>query len=102
MPDEDHAIAEMISTLGPLPKRLWDRWEKKGDFFLPNGSWKKDTNCAHAPWSRPLGERLGLMGRQSEFGADEIVALENLLRGMLNYEPSQRITAKETCVGVDA
>lgn len=49
MPDEDHAIAEMISTLGPLPNKWGDSWQKKGDFFLPDGSWKKDTYHAHAP-----------------------------------------------------
>lgn len=55
MPDEDHVIVEMISTLGSLPKRWWGHWQKKADFFLQDGSWKADTHRAHAPWSRPLG-----------------------------------------------
>lgn len=100
MPDEDHAIAEMVSTLGPLPEQWWDRWQKKGDFFLPDGSWKKekDTHRAHAPWSRPLSERLGLMGRTGEFGAGEMVAVEKLLGGTLTYEPALRISAKKALV----
>ena len=94
MPDEDHVIAEMISTLSNLPQRWWDRWEKKADFFLQDGSWNSDTHRAHAPWSRPLSERLGLMGREGEFGPDEMASLEKMLRAMLAYEPDQRITAK--------
>ncbi|KAH8690296.1 hypothetical protein BGW36DRAFT_441201 [Talaromyces proteolyticus] len=27
MSDQDHVIAEMISALGPLPKRWWDKWQ---------------------------------------------------------------------------
>lgn len=77
MPDEDHAVAEM-----------------KMDFFLDDGSWRSDTRRAHAPWSRPLTERMGLMGREGEFGPDEIACLEKLLRRMLTYEPTERITSK--------
>ncbi|KAL2869725.1 kinase-like protein [Aspergillus lucknowensis] len=78
MPDEDHTVAEM---------------EKKTDFFLEDGSWRTDTHRAHAPWSRSLRERLKLMGREGEFGSDEVACFEKLLRAMLPYEPSERITA---------
>ncbi|KZF25645.1 protein kinase [Xylona heveae TC161] len=63
MPDEDDVVAEMISTLGPLPERWWDRWEHKTDLFLEDGSWKTDTHRVHAPYPRPLTERLRIMGR---------------------------------------
>ncbi|OJD22938.1 hypothetical protein ACJ73_05710 [Blastomyces percursus] len=46
MPDEDHAIAEMIGTLGHFPEKWRDRWQKKGDFFLSDGSCKKDIHLA--------------------------------------------------------
>jgi hypothetical protein len=95
LPDEDHVVAEMISTLGALPARWWDKWEKKGDFFLEDGSWKVGTHRAHAPWSRSLEERLKLMGREGEFGLDEIFHFENLLRSMLAYEPTDRISAND-------
>lgn len=95
MPDEDHVIAEMVSTLGRLPEKWWDRWQKRGDFFLPDGSWKTDTHRAHAAWSRPLGERLGIMGREGEFDPSELVCLEKLLQCMLTYDPAQCATAKD-------
>ena len=97
MPDQDHVIAEMVSTLGDLPKRWWDRWEQKTDFFFEDGSWKTDTHRSHAPYSRSLTERLRIMGRGEdlttcEFSPGEMACLEKLLRAMLAYEPSKRIS----------
>lgn len=63
MPDHDHAIAEMVSTLGRLPKRWWDSWRNRKEFFLEDASWRPDTERCHAPYSRPLHERLRIMGR---------------------------------------
>lgn len=98
MPDQNHVIAEMISTLGHLPQRWWDRWQQKSEFFLEDGSWKTDTHRSHAPYSRPLAERLRIMGRGQEpstceFGVDEMACLHRLLTSMLTYEPSERITS---------
>lgn len=56
MPDKDHVLAEMVSTLGTLPKHWWDQWQMKTDFFWEDGSWKIDTHRSHAPYSRPLGK----------------------------------------------
>ncbi|OBT78089.1 hypothetical protein VF21_03119 [Pseudogymnoascus sp. 05NY08] len=97
MPDKDHMLAEMISTLGELPKRWWSLWEQKTDFFLEDGSWKKDTHRSYSPYSRPLVERLRIMGRGEnpetcEFSREEMASLETLLKQMLAYEPSERIT----------
>jgi serine/threonine protein kinase len=42
MPDQDHVIAEMISTLGMLPRQWWNKWQKKYDFFsskMARGRW---------------------------------------------------------------
>lgn len=35
------------------------------------------------------------MGRKDEFDPEELSAIEKLLGGMLAYEPSQRISAKD-------
>lgn len=99
MPDQDHVIAEMISTLGHLPQRWWDRWRQRTDFFLEDGSWKTDTDRSHAPYSRSLAERLRIMGRGEEptaceFDPKEMASLEKLLRAMLAYEPLDRITTR--------
>ena len=98
MPDQDHVLAEMVSTLGHLPKPWWDRWQQKTDFFLADGSWKTDTHRGHDPCSRPLSERLRIMGRGEspatcEFSLEEMTCLEKLLRAMMTYAPSERISA---------
>lgn len=96
MADEDHVVAEMISTLGSLPKRWWLNWTARNDYFLNVGSWKQDTTRRHAPYSRPLSERLRIMSRGEgaagdEFSSSELAMLERLLRSMLTYEPAQRV-----------
>lgn len=99
MPDEDHALAEMISALGPLPQRWWRSWPARSDYFLDNGSWNQDTTRRHDPCSRSLLERLRIMGREEgkegdAFTSRELASLEGLLRSMMVYEPTQRIDAK--------
>jgi serine/threonine-protein kinase SRPK3 len=101
MPDEDHVIAEMISTLGPLPKNWWDTWQHKSEFFNEDPSWNADSERQHAPYSRPLPERLRIMGRGEdpatcEFTPAEMESIEKLLRGMLTYDPVKRITSSAT------
>lgn len=85
MPDEDQA--EMISTLGNLPQRWWDNWQNRTDFFLEDGSWKGDTHRPHVPCSRPLGERLRLMGREGESGPDEMAVLRSCREGCWCMNP---------------
>lgn len=94
VPTEDDALVEIISALGPLPKRWWDCWKNKSIFFNDDGSWK-DNNGRHDPFSRPLSERISKMDRDKEFDLDEKLSIEKLLKGMLTYEPSERLTAKE-------
>jgi serine/threonine-protein kinase SRPK3 len=89
-PDQDHVSAEMVSTMGHLPNRWWDRWQQRTDYFLEVGSWKTDTYRSHAPYSRSLAERLRIMGRGEdpatcEFSPKETACLEKVLRAMLIF-----------------
>jgi serine/threonine-protein kinase SRPK3 len=100
VPDEDPALAEMISTLGPLPDRWWRKWSARGEFFLEDGTWKQDTTRCHAAYSRPLSERLRIMGRgaggeegEKGFSSKELAALEAFLGSLSTYERSERIAA---------
>lgn len=97
MPDKDDIIAEMVSTLGVLPRQWWDSWQARGEYFLEDGSWKTDMKRCHEPKSRPLLLRIQQMGRKNdpEFSEDEAMSLEKMLRAMLTYEPTKRARARE-------
>lgn len=102
MPDKDDIIAEMVSTLGPLPQKWWDAWLARGDFFHEDGQWKSEIERSHDSKSRPLLLRIQEMGRENdaEFSADEAVSLEKMLGSMFTYEPAKRATAGDV-VGSD-
>ena len=101
--DRDDIIGEMVSTLGPLPARWWQKWENRNEFFSEDGqSWAHDYCRISTPVSRPLHQRIWEMGRgetpetcEWNVKNGELAALEDLIRRMLSYEPSQRITAAE-------
>ena len=94
MPDTDDIIAEMISCLGLPPDQWWRSWQAKDEFFLEDGSWKTDMKRSREPKSRPLLLRIEQMGRQddTDFSENERVMLEEMLRAMLQYDPSKRAT----------
>lgn len=91
-PNEDDMVADMINILGPLPRRWWDRWEKRGELFLDNRSMRQDSLRLYLAPFRPLSERICSMGRY-EFSPEEMACFANLLRAMLMYGSSDHITA---------
>jgi serine/threonine-protein kinase SRPK3 len=40
--DSDDIIGGMVSTLGRLPERWWNKWPKRPEFFEADGSWAGD------------------------------------------------------------
>jgi serine/threonine protein kinase len=101
--DRDDIIAEMVNTLGMLPKRWWEKWEARGEFFEEDGSWRKGgVMRICTPKFRRLHQRMWDMGRgetpetcQWDVAGGEMRALEELLRGMMTFEPSERFTAEQ-------
>ena len=97
---KDDILAEMISTLGPLPSRWWPLWQNRPKYFTEDGSWIPELQGRLPQITRPLKERLWNMGRgrtpeQCEFSVEEMASLGKLLAAMLVYEPSERITIDE-------
>jgi serine/threonine-protein kinase SRPK3 len=90
----EKVVADMISTLGMLPMRWLDQWRKHPYY---------EINRLEASDTIPLAQRLRNMGRgntpeqleQFEFSSEEVESLEKLLKAMLRYESSERITADE-------
>jgi serine/threonine-protein kinase SRPK3 len=61
--DTDDIIGEMVSTLGRLPSRWWEKWGKRKEFFLDDGSWNPKFQRIQTPIFRSLQRRLWDMGR---------------------------------------
>ncbi|KAK3386145.1 kinase-like domain-containing protein [Podospora didyma] len=100
--DRDDIMADMVSTLGRPPARWWDKWENREEFFSSDGSWLRDIKRIYTPGSRPLIRRMWDMGRgetpeacQWDVEGGEMRALEDLLRGMLKFEPAERLSAEQ-------
>lgn len=100
--DRDDIMADMVSTLGPPPTRWWDKWENRKEFFESDGSWVRNMKRVYTPAFRPLHQRMWDMGRgethetcQWDVERGEMRALEELLRGMMAFEPAERLTAEQ-------
>ena len=100
--DRDDIIGEMVSTLGRLPARWWESWGKRGEFFEPNGEWASDYSRIGTPVFRRLRQRLWDMGRgetpetcQWDVAGGEMKDLEDFLRSMMAFEPTERPSAEQ-------
>lgn len=91
----DYVLAEIVATLGLPPPRWWDSWENRSDFIQPVGSCVRPAKRICAPDHRSLHQRMLDMGRSENFEEGEMEALEEMLGGMLKYEPAERLTAEE-------
>jgi serine/threonine protein kinase len=102
--DPDDVIREIINTLGRPPQRWWDNWAARGEVFGEDGSWKTPyLGCGrvYTPAFRRLHQRMWEMGRgetpetcQWDVEGGEMRALEDMLRGMMAFEPKERLTAE--------
>jgi hypothetical protein len=97
--DRDDILADVISTLGLPPRRWWDGWANRGEFFELDGEWRKGgISRIYEPGWRPLGRRMwDIMGRgekpegcEWDVEGGEVRALEELFRGVLAWEPGER------------
>lgn len=101
--DHDDIICEMVNTLGQLPQRWWDKWANRGEFFEYDGSWQYGgVDRILTPAFRRLHQRMWHMGRgetpetcEWDVEGGEMRALEDLLKGMLVFEPDARLTAEQ-------
>ncbi|KPM39875.1 hypothetical protein AK830_g6695 [Neonectria ditissima] len=100
--DRDDIMAEMVNSLGLPPARWWDAWENRKEFFEPDGSWVHNVRRICTPVFRRLHQRMWDMGRgetpetcQWDVERGEMRTLEELLRGMMAFEPTERLTAEQ-------
>jgi serine/threonine-protein kinase SRPK3 len=87
--------------LGKPPKRWWDMWEAKGDFFDENGEWNIKSNRASDGEHKSLKTRMSYIaeGREGSITGEKLRDLTELLEQMLRWVPDDRATAEELANG---
>ncbi|KAF8521833.1 kinase-like domain-containing protein [Gautieria morchelliformis] len=82
-------LSEMVLTLGKLPDRWWSKWEDRLEYFDENGSFIGDRTKL-PPIS---GKFLKMPSDRMEM--EELEGLEKLIRMMVSYGVTDRISAAE-------
>lgn len=94
----DEILVEMVRTLGKLPEKWWGKWDARQRYFEEDGTFKPDcADLIGEPRTVDIGERVRRLIRDTDghLGLEECFVLEQMLGGMLRYEPGDRIQAQE-------
>ncbi|EGE77728.2 CMGC/SRPK protein kinase [Blastomyces dermatitidis ATCC 18188] len=93
----DDIISQQIDVLGPIPSKWWERWDERSQFFNQDGC-PKERRDVWPPIDEAFEEGVQKYRRKrrvGEFGREETVALLELMRQMLAFQPEERPTAEE-------
>lgn len=94
-PYSDWMIKEHVDALGNLPSEWWRTWDGRGRWFTEEG-----TRISEGE-GRSLVDRFvdsiqePRRGSPTEIADDEIRALLAMFRGMLAFQPDERLSARE-------
>jgi len=95
---EDDVVCQYVDALGPMPRKWWERWEARHQFFNEDGSpkegreiWPPALDDAFEDFVQKYRRRF----ESGEFDKEESVALVDLMRRMLAFEPEKRPSAGE-------
>jgi serine/threonine protein kinase len=99
MNDDDHLL-QMISTLGPLPSTMFEKWPRRMRYFDANLNLirtdvGKSENALGAICIGATLEQRVQDNRPTSMTAEESVALVHVLRLALEYDPAKRPSATE-------
>lgn len=93
----DEITAQQVDVLGPLPRRWWEKWDARGQFFDEEGRSVQGENKspvlseAFDDWVQKYRKKMDV----GVFKEEERQAFLELVRGMLAFEPGRRLTARE-------
>ncbi|KAL1959336.1 hypothetical protein VTO42DRAFT_2523 [Malbranchea cinnamomea] len=93
----DELISQHIDVLGPMPSTWWERWEKRSQFFDPDGR-PSEGRDVWPPLDKAFEEDVQKYRRKhgrGEFDRHERAAILDLMRRMLAFRPEERPTAEE-------
>lgn len=82
-------VREMVSTLGKLPDRFWNKWEERMEYFDDEGHFIGDTKLLP-----PItGQFVKIYS--DRMSPEEVATFEELARKMVRYEPEDRLSVDE-------
>ncbi|RDA86387.1 hypothetical protein CP532_1076 [Ophiocordyceps camponoti-leonardi (nom. inval.)] len=93
----DSVVYQIISILGPLPDDLWEKWEKRTDYFYDDRTPRRGQPI-FPTLEVCFNECIQNYRQESGFGEvsnEERDDFLDLMRRMLRIEPQKRITIKE-------
>ncbi|KAF9463673.1 kinase-like domain-containing protein [Collybia nuda] len=82
-------LREMVATLGKLPDKWWTKWEDRSEYFDENGMFIVDKKIS------PAASRNFLSIPSNWMDEEELNELEIIVRKMVPYELTDRISATE-------
>lgn len=92
-PSDDWMIKEHVDALGKLPCDWWQEWSARERWFTEEA--KRKPEGAVRPLVNRFVDSIQNPQRESAMGEAEKSALLTMLRGMLTFRPSERLTAAE-------
>ncbi|KAI0424288.1 kinase domain-containing protein [Xylaria sp. FL1042] len=100
-PNEDDVLAENISALGKPPQTWWDLWNARDEFFNDQGDWTVNASRVIDGEYRSLEERVHRIKQDQKgmLGNEEAADLISMLRGMLMWQPKDRVSALYLATG---
>lgn len=93
--NRDEMISELVIALGMPPKRWWEQWSRRSEYFYENGTLRVNLHRLCMRKLPTLPEKVWYLGWGYLSSADEIEALLELVQGMLMYLPEERMTATQ-------
>lgn len=91
----DDITAEQVDTLGQLPRRWWEKWEARHEYFDESGDPNQGRQVR--TWDDRFETHIQLPRQKAdicEFDTEEKTAVMKLFRSMLSFEPERRWTAQ--------
>lgn len=93
--NRDDMIAELVIALGMSPRRWWEQWTRRDEYFYENGALRVDLHRLSMRKLPILPAKIWYLGWGYLSSAEEIEALLELVQGMLMYLPEERMTATQ-------
>ena len=95
-PSDDWMTKEHVHVLGKLPPEWWERWPTRSEWFDEHG--KRLVDQGVKPWEKWF--QFCVQKPRRDYGMEEIrdeerESLFTMLRSMMAFRPSERLTAEQ-------